>query len=101
MTTTRRIASIAWWLTVVTGLVHLFMSGDSGQASGVGVLWFVGSGVAILLIGAVTLLAGLILGIWFGVATSWDAPQGPMLSLLFVSGAGATLLDIIRRRPAR
>jgi len=69
-------------------------------------LWFHGSGMALMLIGALTTLAaserawrtlggvavvanllGLTLAVTFGDMTRWNAPQGPALIALFVAGA--------------
>lgn len=106
-------------LTVVTGLVHPLMAADSGQTSTIGLLWFVGSGVAVLLIAAITLLstsqrswtalaatacgadlAGLIRGAWFGFTTSWHAPEGPLSSVLFAAGVADPLLGASVQRSA-
>lgn len=73
-------------------------------------LWFQGSGIAVLLIGAMTLLArreshdvvvrrvaaaanalGMALGIAFCILTDWRQPQGILLILLFGIGAVACL----------
>ena len=82
-------------------------------------LWFAGSGLAVVLIGALSLLArsaaapaalhwaavganlaGLALAVGFGVLTRWREPQGPVLVVLFlVGGAGAMLRSSARHDP--
>lgn len=73
-------------------------------------LWFAGSGLAVVLIGVLTLLArssrrgsgtgwaavganaaGLILATTFCVLTGWREPQGPILVALFVAAGAAAL----------
>lgn len=103
---TQRLARVAGAATVLVGLVHLGVGFTSADGFGFGELWFAGSGVAVILIGALTLLcssprawpalgsaallgnaAGLLLGIAFGVLSRWQEPQGPVLAVLFALGA--------------
>jgi hypothetical protein len=80
-------------------------------------LWFAGSGIAVVLVGALTLLApdaaagvarvavaangaGVALAVGFGVLTRWSEPQGPVLVATFLAG-GAAAWSVARatRRP--
>lgn len=112
----RRIASlaarIAGGLTVAVGAVHVALTLQGFDHLSFEALWFAGSGLAVILIGAFTLLAdaattvrwaavganlaGLLLAIGFGVLTDFTAPQGPVLIALFLTGAASAAAN--RRR---
>lgn len=101
--------TVAGGLTVAVGLVHLGVAGTQLGALSLDALWFAGSGLAVILIGVLSLLArlaaaprvvrwaavaanlaGLALAVGFGVLTRWREPQGPLLIALFLAaGAGA------------
>lgn len=103
-------AGVAGWLTIAIGTLHLAVGIASYSDMGLDFLWFQGSGIAVLLIGAVTLVArrvshdvvirrvaaaanvlGVALGVAFCVLTDWREPQGMLLILLFGIGAVACL----------
>ena len=108
-----RLAAAAGWATVAVGLVHVAVARSAFDRFDLEALWFVGSGLAVILIGAITLAArhaslrslavaanmgGLALAIAFGMLTRWREPPGPVLSILFLAGIiGST----VRRGPAR
>ena len=90
---------------VLIGLVHLGVGWGSHDRLTYDALWFAGSGLAVILIGALTLLcsserawpalaavgvaangAGLGLAIAFGVISGWTQPQGPALGTIFTLG---------------
>lgn len=109
------------WLTVLVGLVHLAATRSAYDHFGYDTLWFMGSGLAVVLIGALTLLArrhgggdavvrvvaiaanvgGLALGTMFGVLSQWSEPQGPVLITLFLIGALAASWGRSRAGSAR
>lgn len=92
-------------------MLHLGVAGAQYDTLSFDALWFAGSGLAIVLIGTLSLLArsasaptgarwaaaganlaGLALAVAFGVLTGWREPQGPVLvSLFFMGGIGAML----------
>src|SRR5215208_5753329 len=93
-------------ITVLIGVLHLIVGFRSYDRLDFDALWFAGSGLAVLLIGALTMLGcsrhawgslrltavvanllGLTLAVGFGALTRWREPQGPILSLLFAAGA--------------
>lgn len=101
-----RLLAVAGWLTVAVGLLHLGVAVAQYRAPSLDALWFAGSGLAVVLIGVLSLLArstpghaatrrtavganvaGLALAAGFGVLTSWREPQGPALVVLFLLGA--------------
>ena len=102
----RRVALGSGFLTVLLGLVHISTGMTQFAWPTLAALWFHGSGMALMLIGALTTLAaserawrtlggvavvanllGLTLAVTFGDMTRWNAPQGPALIALFVAGA--------------
>ncbi len=107
----RRLLGVAGWLIVAAGVVHLGVAGAQYHALSFDALWFAGSGLAVVLIGVLTLLArsvpelagvrwaaaganvaGLALAVAFGALTGWREPQGPVLVALFLAGGiGATV----------
>lgn len=102
-----RVATVAGWLAVVIGLVHVAFTTAAFDQPSLGALWFAGSGLAVVLIGALTLAArrhalrtlavgangaGLALAIAFGLLTAWREPQGPVLAATFLVGGIASWL---------
>jgi hypothetical protein len=105
-----RLLTAAGSLTVAVGVLHLGVSVAQYDTPSLDALWFAGSGLAVVLIGVLSLLAGsapehtatrraaiganvagLALAAGFGTLTSWQEPQGPVLVALFLVGAaGAT-----------
>ena len=103
-----RLATAAGWLAVLIGLVHLAVTASAFDRPSLAALWFAGSGLAVVLIGALTLLsrgapasvrrvavgantAGLGLAVGFSVLTGWGEPQGPILAVVFLAGGAAAL----------
>jgi hypothetical protein len=95
---------------ILIGLVHLAVGWGSYDRLTFDGLWFAGSGLAVILIGALSLLcssdrawrslacvalvanlAGLVLAIAFGVISAWTQPQGPILGALFTLGTIGSL----------
>jgi hypothetical protein len=92
-------------LTVAVGAVHVALTGRDFDLHSLHALWFAGSGLAVMLIGALTLLAdqaaavrwtavaanlaGLLLAIAFAVLTGFGGPQGILLIALFLAGAAS------------
>jgi hypothetical protein len=79
-----RMATVAGWITIAIGVVHVAFTATSFDRPSLDALWFAGSGVAVVLIGMFTLAArlhalrvvaalanaaGLALAIAFGVLT--------------------------------
>lgn len=104
-----RMATVAGWLAVTIGAVHLAFTAQAFDRPSLDALWFAGSGLAVMLIGALTLLArhhavrvvavlangaGLALAIAFGVLTDWRQPHGPILAATFVVGGVACWLAV-------
>jgi asparagine N-glycosylation enzyme membrane subunit Stt3 len=106
MTPLRRLALAAGILTALVGVVHAGVGLSQYTWPSFDALWFQGSGIALLLIGALSTLAaserawrtvgavaltanllGLGLGVAFGTLSRWSAPQGPLLIALFAAGA--------------
>ena len=101
-----RLLRLAGWLTVAVGTLHVGVGGVQYEALSFDALWFAGSGLAVVLIGVLTLLAaassapavrwaavganvaGLALAVAFGALTRWREPQGPVLVALLLTGAG-------------
>ncbi|HEU0302627.1 MAG TPA: hypothetical protein VFR37_24415 [Longimicrobium sp.] len=93
-------------MTIAVGVVHVAFTARDFDHASLDALWFAGSGLAVMLIGAMTLLAGaatairwtavaanlagLLLAIGFGILTGFSGPQGPLLIALFLAGAAAT-----------
>ncbi len=113
----RGLARAAGALTVVVGFVHVGVGVAEYSWPSFDALWFHGSGMAVMLIGALTLLAGSrrawptlaataiianLLGIGLAVAFSvlsrWGAPQGPVLIALFAAGAVGCVPSLRRVR---
>ena len=101
----RRLTAVPGTIAVLIGLVHLVMAPRIYDQVGFDALWFVGSGVAVILIGTLTILAssarawralvaaafaanlaGVGLAVVFGVLTGWSEPQGPVLLGVFALG---------------
>ena len=101
-----RLAAIAGPLTALVGIAHLGVGVREYRSPSFEALWFHGSGMFLLLVGALTTLAasarawrwlgavslagnlpGLGLGVAFGTLSHWTAPQGPVLIALFVVAA--------------
>lgn len=106
----RRALSVAGSLTAAVGLLHLVVAVASYDRLTLDALWFAGSGLAVVLIGVLTLLArgskrgtaarwaavganaaGFVLATTFCVLTRWKEPQGPLLVALFVAAGVAAL----------
>ena len=102
----RRLARIAGALTALVGVVHVGVGIRQYAWPSFDTLWFHGTGMGLLLAGALTTLAGsyrawrglgaaalaanlvgLGLAIAFGTLSEWGAPQGPVLIVLFAAGA--------------
>ena len=102
----RWLARMAGTLTGLVGVVHVGVGLGEYTWPSFDALWFHGTGMALLLIGAITALAaserawrtlgavavmanllGLALAIAFGALSRWRAPQGPVLIALFAAGA--------------
>ena len=102
----RNVARAAGALVVLVGVVHLAVGVAQYEWPSFDALWFEGSGIALLLMGALTVLAGsdrawgalralalagnvagLAFAVLFGVLSDWREPQGPVLIALFAAGA--------------
>jgi hypothetical protein len=100
------LALIAGMLTALVGVVHVGAGVRQYDWPSFDALWFYGTGMALLLAGALTTLAsssrawrvlgvvalaanllGLCLALAFGTLSHWREPQGPVLIALFVTGA--------------
>ena len=107
----RHLLGIAGWLTVAVGVLHLGVAVVQYDTLSFDALWFAGSGLAVVLIGVLTLLArtapahpavrraalganvaGLALAVAFGALTRWREPQGPALVALFLTGGIGAML---------
>lgn len=103
-----RIATVAGWLAIAIGVVHVGFTMRAFDRPSLDALWFAGSGLFVVLIGAITLTArrhpvrllatlangaGLALVVAFGVLTEWGQPQGPVLGATFVAGGLASWLS--------
>lgn len=97
----RALTSIAGWAAVAIGGVHTGLAVAAFRQPSLDALWFAGSGLAVILIGVLTLIAkrvsargaalganvaGLALAITFGVLTGWREPQGALLVAIFLAG---------------
>ncbi|MBX9854977.1 MAG: hypothetical protein K2Y26_05610 [Gemmatimonadaceae bacterium] len=105
----RRTLALTGALTVLVGLVHVGVAACEYSAFTLDALWFVGSGIAVGLIGVLSLLAsidgppvmrwaaaganllGLALAVGFLGLVGWQAPQGLALVVLFATGVVCTL----------
>jgi len=95
-------------LTALVGLVHFAVGVHEYEWPSFEALWFHGTGMGLLLVGAMTVLAasgrawralvvvallgntlGLALALTFGSLSRWQAPQGPVLAALFLAAIAA------------
>lgn len=102
----RQLARTAGTLTAVVGVIHVGVGVRQYAWPSFDALWFHGTGMGLLLAGALTVLAasarawrglgvvalaanllGLTLALAFGTLSDWRAPQGPVLIILFTGGA--------------
>jgi hypothetical protein len=91
---------------LLIGVVHLLVGWGSYEQLTFDALWFGGSGLAVILIGTLSLLCssdrawralataalaanlgGLALAAAFGVLSDWSQPQGPILGAIFLVGS--------------
>lgn len=109
--TGHRAATIAGLLTVAAGAVHFGITFFAYRpVFKLTALWFAGTGIAIALIGILTLFvrytparsmdrwvaaianaAGLVISIVYEMLNGWNEPRGYVQILLFVVGAWASL----------
>ena len=109
-----RLARVIGVLTVVIGVVHIGVAEMDYDGFSFDALWFVGSGLGVILIGALTCLAssthawpalrliavmsnvaGVLLGLCFSSMSQWQQPQGPTLVALFTLGTlSAAMLQL-------
>lgn len=101
---------IAGWLTIAIGVLHLVVGVATANRWNLELLWFEGSGIAVILIGTLSLLVhrraddrvlrrvvitanafGVALGLAFCLMTGWREPQGIALIILFGVAAAASL----------
>ena len=111
----RRAARIAGALTVLVGVVHIGVGLAEYDWPSLDALWFHGSGIGVILVGALTWLAaserawgalvtvalianlmGVALAVAFGALSHWRPPQGPVLIALFAVGALACVVTVRR-----
>lgn len=103
----RRALTVAWRLITATGVLHLAVALVSYDRLTPDALWFAGNGLAVMLIGVITLharvppgvatrraavganAAELVLATGFAILTTGREPQGPLLMALFVLAAAA------------
>jgi hypothetical protein len=102
----RRLARLTGVLTALVGVIHVGVGLREYAWPSFDTLWFHGTGMGLLLVGALTMLSGsgrawralgsaalaanllgVGLAIAFGTLSHWDAPQGPVLIALFAAGA--------------
>jgi hypothetical protein len=114
-----RSVTASGWLTIAIGITHLIVGVASSSRLSQGFLWFEGSGIAVILIGGLTVLVrrrapdtalyrftlaanavGIALGLVFCIITDWREPQGVALIVLFTS-ALAGCLSLRREAPIR
>lgn len=107
----RALLGVGGGLTAAVGMLHLAVGAVQYDTLSFDALWFAGSGLAVVLIGVLTLLmrsapassglrltalganvAGLALAVAFGALTRWREPQGPVLVTLFLAGAAGAML---------
>ena len=103
---------------MLVGVVHIGVGVTEHEWPSFDALWFHGSGVAVMLVGALTLLStsertwrtlaivavaanllGIVLAVAFGTLSQWRAPQGPVLIALFATGTVGCLATIRRAWP--
>ena len=103
--------------TVLVGMLHVALTACIYRDLSVDALWFAGSGIAVMLIGALTILAeyarpvrwtalaangaGIGLGVAFTVLTRSTEPQGPVLVALFLAAILSLTLSRGNRHAAR
>lgn len=99
-------AQLAGWATIAIGVLHLIVGVATSTRWSLGLLWFEGSGIAVILIGTLTLLVrrragdrtlrrvalgantvGVALGVAFCLLTEWQEPQGILLIIVFAAAA--------------
>lgn len=99
-----RSVTASGWLTIAIGIAHLLVGVASSSRLSQGFLWFEGSGIAVILIGGLTVLVrrrtadtalyrftlaanavGIALGLVFCIITEWREPQGIALIVLFTA----------------
>ena len=115
-----RVARVVGALTVAIGVVHIAVAEVDYDGFSFDALWFVGSGIAVTLIGALTCLAssrrswpalrwiaiaanfaGVLLGLCFSSMSEWQQPQGPILVALFTLGVASVSALQFRTKPYR
>ena len=103
-------------LTVAIGVLHVGVAEMDYEGFSFDALWFVGSGLGVILIGALSCLAssirawpalrwvavaangaGVLLGLCFSMMSEWQQPQGPVLVSLFILGVFST--GMLQLRP--
>lgn len=105
-----RLLGVAGGLTVAVGTLHFGVAAVPYDALSFDTLWFAGSGLAVVAIGVLTLLAarptgsavrwaavganvtGLPLAAAFGALTRWREPQRPVLVTLCLAGAAGAIM---------
>lgn len=111
-----RLARVLGVLIVVIGVVHIGVAEMEYDGFSFDALWFVGSGLGVILIGALTCLAssarawpalrviaiasnvaGVLLGLCFSSMSEWQQPQGPTLVALFT--LGTVTVAMLQLRP--
>ena len=100
-----RLARVIGVGTVVIGVVHIGVAEMQYDGFSFDALWFVGSGLGVILIGTLTCLAssarawpalrviaiasnvaGVLFSLCFSSMSEWQQPQGPTLVALFTLG---------------
>ena len=106
----RTTLAVVGWLTVTIGVLHCVVTYVGYKSLSLEALWFAGTGVAIMLMGALSLLAradnvavrsvatagnaaGVLLALAFNSLTGWGQLQGLVLLALFVVGSLAAFPD--------
>lgn len=95
-------------------MLHIALTGRNFDLASFDALWFAGSGLAVMLIGTLTLLAtqatavrwtavaanvaGLLLALAFAALTRFSEPQGPLVIVLFLTGAIASAAAPVEQR---
>lgn len=106
MASLRWLGRVAGAFTLAVGLVHAAVGVAEYSWPSFDALWFHGTGMGLLLAGALTMLAaserawptlaavalaanalGVALAVAFGALSRWAQPQGPVLVVLFAAGA--------------
>lgn len=102
-------------LIVLIGALHVALTPCIYEQFSLDALWFAGSGIGVMLIGALTILAeharpvrwtalaangaGIVLGAAFTLLTDATEPQGPLLIVLFLAAAISLTLSRGLRDP--